>query len=101
MTRRPIDWAAVREARKNLRKLAEKHPEAFDRLPTAEDLPTIMALQKPEDPTIPLTMRFNRGMLDDIDKVVEKMQAREAYRRVTRADAVRYLLLKALEAEAS
>jgi hypothetical protein len=98
MTRRRIDWAAVRVARTNLRKLAEEHPEAFDRLPTAEDLPLIMALHK-EDPTIPLTMRFNRGMLDDIDKVVERMQAREAYRRVTRADAVRYLLLKALETE--
>jgi predicted glycosyltransferase len=105
MTRRPIDLPAVRRARAELARLAVEHPEAFDpdRLPvTAEAVGATleaddMANRKKADPVVPLGVRLPQSMLDRIDAVAADMQRRETYRTVTRADAIRFLLLRALE----
>jgi hypothetical protein len=100
MTCRSIDLEAVRQSRQRLKRLAQEHPEAFDpdRLPTtAEELAQAMARPKSDDPTVPLGIRLPASLIERIDAVVAEMQARQSYRTVTRADAIRFLLLKALD----
>jgi hypothetical protein len=99
MTPRPIDLPAVRRSRQRLRELALAHPEAFDpdRLPsTPKEVSEAMARPKSEDPTIPLGIRLPVSLIERIDGEVIEMQKKETYRTVTRADAIRALLIKAL-----
>jgi hypothetical protein len=56
-----------------------------------------MANRRKADPVLSMGIRLPTSVVERIDAVAADMQRRESYRTVTRADAIRFLLLRALE----
>ena len=103
MTRRAIDRAPVREARRRLAELAREHPEAVDperRPPTPEALAQAMRrVGRPPspDPTIAVATRLPRSMLEALDALLQGR--RQADPALTRQDLLREAVARYLKAE--
>ncbi len=103
MTRRPVDLAIVRDARRKLARIAREHPEAFDpeRLPTSpEALERAMKrVGRPPspDPTIAVPTRLSRSMMQALDALLETR--RQENPALTRQDLLREAVARYLRAE--
>jgi hypothetical protein len=77
MTRRPVDLAIVRDARRKLAEIAREHPEAFapERLPTTPKTlaAVIRRVGRPPspDPTIAVPTQLPRSMMQVLDDLLE------------------------------
>ena len=103
MTRRAINLALVRDARRRLQELAHQHPEAFDpeRLPTTprQLMQAIKRVGRPpaQDPTIAVPTRLPRSMVAALDDILRERQAADP--AVTRQDLMREAVRRFLDAE--
>jgi hypothetical protein len=103
MTRRAVDLATVRDARRKLARIARKHPEAFDpeRVPTTpEALERVIGrVGRPPspDPTIAVPTRLPRSMMVALDALLETR--REQDPALTRQDLMREAVAGYLAAE--
>ena len=103
MTRRPVDLATVRDARRKLARIAREHPEAFDpeRVPTTpEALERVIGrVGRPPspDPTIAVPTRLPRSMMQALDDLLAVR--REQDPALTRQDLMREAVARHLRAE--
>jgi hypothetical protein len=93
VTRRPVDLATVRDARRRLAEIAREHPEAFapERLPTTPEAlaAVIKRVGRPPspDPTIAVPTRLPRSMMEALDELLATR--REQDPALTRQDLMR------------
>ena len=96
--KRPIDLAAVREARARLREIARDHPELLD-APSDENVTaweaTLEEVMSENDEQI--VVRLPRALVERVDAHVEKLKKEQPGMRITRSDAVRMMLTRALD----
>ena len=103
MTRRPVDLATVRDARRKLAEIAREHPEASDpeRLPTIPEAleQVIKRVGRPPspDPTIAVPTRLPRSMMQALDALLETR--RQESPALTRQDLMREAVERYLAAE--
>ena len=103
MTRRPVDLAIVRDARRRLAEIARAHPEAFapERLPTTpEALERVIGrVGRPPspDPTVAVPTRLPRSMMQALDELLQTR--REQDPGLTRQDLMREAVARYLRAE--
>jgi hypothetical protein len=103
MTRRPVDLATVRDARRKLAEIARELPEAFapERLPTTPEAleQVIRRVSRPPspDPTIAVPMRLLRSMMQALDDLLETR--RQESSALTRQDLMREAVAHYLAAE--
>jgi hypothetical protein len=103
MTRRAVDLATVRDARRKLARIAREHPEAFDpeRLPTSPEAleRAIGRVGRPPspDPTIAVPTRLPRSMMQALDDLLQAR--RQADPALTRQDLMREAVARYLRAE--
>ncbi|MBI5493757.1 MAG: hypothetical protein HY904_01955 [Deltaproteobacteria bacterium] len=101
MTARPVDLDAVRASRKRLRALAAAHPQLRGE-PGANNVSgweATLATEEARMATQQVGIRLPEELVARLDQHVERMRAAQPGLEVTRADAVRVLLTKALDAE--
>jgi hypothetical protein len=103
VTRRPVDLATVRDARRRLAEIARAHPEAFapERLPTTpEALAAVIGrVGRPPspDPTVAVPTRLPRSMMQALDALLATR--REQDPALTRQDLLREAVARYLRAE--
>ena len=98
MARKPIDLAAVRLARANLRRLAREHPELRGEPGDANRAGWERTLETMAENDEQIVIRLPGALVERVDAHVERLRAEQPGLRITRSDAVRMLLSKALEA---
>ena len=105
MTKR-IDWARVRKAREELEAIAREHPELLtassveNRRGWENDLEEIMGRPPQHDEaTVQVAFRLPKSLVARLDLYVEEMRGRAPGVNVSRADAVRFLLNRGLDAD--
>lgn len=101
------DEIAIARSLRQLKALASKHPEAFDRrVPWSQDLGSLAeALSESEDPdmakarkTVPIAFRLEPELIKRIDAHAKRMAEAMRPLEFTRVDALRALLVPALDA---
>ncbi|HXX68093.1 MAG TPA: hypothetical protein VEK07_12965 [Polyangiaceae bacterium] len=97
---RRVDWAAVRAARANLRRLAREHPELTTKPSEANrrgwehDLETMMADETNDKQMV---LRLPSALLDRLDAYAERLRHEMPGPSWKRSDVVRMLLARALD----
>lgn len=99
---KPVDLAAVRASRARLRALAAAHPELCGE-PGADNVSgwtqTLTEDEERMAKSEQLAIRMDEDLVARIDAHMEQMQALMPGVKMTRADAIRALILKALGPE--
>lgn len=98
MTRKRIDWTAVRRARGRLEQLARAHPDLVgqrerDGIKHWEEILKKDAKAKRTQ----TAFRLPDELIDRLDRHVQRLRAASPGLEVTRADVVRMLLTKGLD----
>jgi len=99
MSRKKIDLAEVKAARKTLKEIASAHPELLgERSPeNIERWESILAEDEvAKGKTTLVAFRFENELLKRIDAYVKQLEQETPGMKSTRAEAVRVLLLRAL-----
>lgn len=108
MRGRTVDLAAVRASRLRLAEIAREHPELTgpsspeNAAGWAAELAELEnnAMVRPKshgEPLLQVAVRLPESVIERIDAYVEKRRASLPGVQLTRADAIRFLLLRALE----
>ena len=94
-----VDLAAVRASRERLRALAAAHPELCGERGTDNVDGWEQTLMEAETmASQQMGMRLSEELVERLDQHVERMKAAQPGMEVTRSDAIRVLLLVALDA---
>lgn len=94
--KKPIDWAAVGRARRRLVEIKRKHPEVAGD-PNKHDWIEILDKDTTMAETQQTAFRLPVELLSRLDKHVKRLQEDSPGMNITRADAVRMLLMLGLD----